>query len=107
MQKRSSSAGAAQSIGSLVSRLMSRRGYAQVRAVEALQEVFAAEVGELLAQSSRVGKITRGTLHIYVADSVSHQELVFRKRSLLARFQQELPTGGIRDIRFHISGSAS
>ncbi len=92
-------------LGALVSQLLSRRGYAQVMAGEELQTVLEAEVGQQLAGSVRVGNLKRGILHIYLTDSVTHQELTFRKRALLSRFQAALPTSGITEIRFHVSAS--
>lgn len=93
-------------IGSLVSQLMSRRGYAQVFAGEEMQAILEGEVGAELAKSVQVGNVKRGTLHIYLTDSVTHQELTFRKRGILNRMQSQLPASGIREIRFHISAVA-
>jgi hypothetical protein len=98
--------GAPKRIGSLISQLLSRRGYAQIMAGEELQAILAAEVGEQLAGSVRVGNVKRGVLHIYLADSVTHQELTFRKRSILRRIESDLPAAAIRDIRFHVSAAA-
>lgn len=89
-------------IGSLISRLMARRGYAQVFASDALQAVLEAEVGTTLAASVRAGKVRGGILQIFASDSVTLQELTFRKRSILKRIQADLPENKINDLRFRI-----
>jgi hypothetical protein len=105
MKKYKPAASGPRPLGSLVNQLLSRRGYAQVMAGQELQAVLEAEVGQQLAGSVRVGNLKRGILHIYIADSVTHQELQFRKRALLNRFQQAQPSSGITDLRFHVSAS--
>lgn len=89
-------------IGSLVSQLISRRGYAQVSANETMQQIIVAEVGEQLGTGFQVGNLRRGVLHVYAVDSVTMQELNFRKRGILQRIQRELPDNKIKDLRFRI-----
>jgi len=89
-------------IGSLLSQLMSRRGYAQIFASDALQAALEAEVGVTLASSVRVGKVRAGVLQIFATDSVTLQELTFRKRAILKRLQADLPENKINDVRFRI-----
>ncbi len=89
-------------IGMLIGRLMARRGYAQVFASDALQAVLEAEVGTPLAASVRAGKVRGGVLQIFASDSVTLQELTFRKRSILKRIQADLPENKINDLRFRI-----
>jgi len=91
-----------QRIGSLLSQLMSRRGYAQVFASDALQAALESEVGPALAPSVRAGKVRAGVLQIFAGDSVTLQELSFRKRAILKRLQQDLPNNKINDIRFRV-----
>jgi predicted nucleic acid-binding Zn ribbon protein len=92
-------------IGSLLSQLISRRGYAQVFASEALQKVVEAEVGSALAASVRVGKVKAGVLQVFASDSVTLQELTFRKRAILKRIQADLPENKVNDLRFRIQNS--
>ena len=89
-------------IDSLVSQLMSRRGYAQVAANEALQQVMTSEVGEALAGTFQVGNLKRGVLQVYVNDSVTMQELNFRKRAILKRIHSDMPENKITDLRFRV-----
>jgi predicted nucleic acid-binding Zn ribbon protein len=92
-------------IGSLIGHLMARRGYAQVFASDALQAVLEAEVGVALASSVRAGKVRAGVLQIFASDSVTLQELTFRKRSILKRIQENLPENKINDLRFRIQST--
>lgn len=89
-------------IGSLVNQLMSRRGYAQAGATDQLQATLNSAVGKELAATTRVGKVRRGVLQVYAADSVTLQELNFQKRTILKRIQKELPHAKISDLRFRI-----
>jgi predicted nucleic acid-binding Zn ribbon protein len=85
---------------------MARRGYAQVFAAEGLQAALESEVGPVIATAVKVGNIKRGVLSIYVTDSVTMQELTFRKRSLLGKLQEAQPDRVINDLRFHVSATA-
>ncbi len=92
-------------LGSLVNQLIARRGYAQVFASESLQATLEAEVGLTLATSVRVGNVRAGVLQIFATDSVTLQELTFRKRAILNRFQADLPDNKINDLRFRVQSS--
>lgn len=89
-------------IGSIMSQLMSRRGYAQVLANEELQAALVAAVGPDLAASVRAGNVRGGVLSIYASDSVTLQELNFQKRVILKRIQADVPQSKISDVRFRI-----
>ena len=89
-------------IGSLIVHLMARRGYAQIFASDAIQAVLEAEVGTTLANSVKAGKVRGGVLQIFASDSVTLQELTFRKRAILKRIQADLPENKINDLRFRI-----
>lgn len=91
-------------MGSIVNQLMARRGYAQVSANEQLQEILAQTVGKQLAASVRVGNLRRGVLELYAADSVTMQELTFMKRKILKGIAKAMPTSGVKDLRFRMSG---
>jgi len=89
-------------IGSLVSQLMSRRGYAQVLASDAIHQAVASVLDPHLKAAFQVGNLRGGVLHIYATDSVSLQELNFRKRAMLKHLQQTLPESQVTDLRFRI-----
>lgn len=89
-------------IGSLVSQLMSRRGYAQAFANEDLHRAIAAAIGDQLGSSFQIGNLRQGVLQIYAADSVTLQELNFHKRAILKGLQRDLPDNKVTDLRFRI-----
>jgi hypothetical protein len=89
-------------IGSIVGQLISRRGYAQVSANEAIHQLMVMEVGADIGAGLQVGNLRQGVLHVYASDSVTLQELNFRKRGILKRIQRDLPDNKIKDLRFRI-----
>lgn len=91
-----------QKIGTLVSQLMSRRGYAQVAATDEFQATIGVAVGGVLGSSISVGNLKKGVLHIYASDSVTLQELNFQKRSILKQIQKDLPQTNVTDLKFRI-----
>lgn len=89
-------------IGTIVSQLMSRRGYASVGAEHAMTASVTASVGSSLAGSFQIGKLNRGVLLIYVIDSVVMQEFTFQKRQIIKRIKKDHPQTKLTDIRFKI-----
>ncbi len=89
-------------IGSLVSQLMSRRGYGQILANQDFHRVIAAAVGEQLESAFEVGQLKAGVLQVYTSNSVTLQELNFQKRTILRKIQAELPGNKVTDLRFRI-----
>ncbi|EMI55285.1 MULTISPECIES: DUF721 domain-containing protein [Rhodopirellula] len=94
-------------IGTLISELMSRRGYASVATDNAMTESIAKSVGPALADSIMVGKLSRGVLQVYAVDSVVMQELTFQKRRILKTLSKDHPQAKITDIRFKLGGNKS
>ncbi len=89
-------------MGSIVSQLMSRRGYGQVAATDQLQQSVHAAVDQRIASSISVGNLRKGVLHLFVTDSVMLQELNFQKRDILKQIQADHPQAGVQDLRFRI-----
>ncbi|WP_283435511.1 DUF721 domain-containing protein [Neorhodopirellula lusitana] len=89
-------------IGTVVSQLMSRRGYASVAVEHAMTASVVASVGPQLATSIQIGKLNRGVLQIFVPDSVVMQELTFQKRKMIKRLLKDHPQAKIKDIRFKV-----
>ena len=94
-----------QSIGSLVSQLISRRGYAQSVANDHFTQAIASVVGNDLVAEVTVGKLNRGVLKIFAGDSVTIQELTFQKRQILAALNQRVPDANVNDLRFAVQKS--
>ena len=95
-----------QSIGRLVSRLMTRSGYGRERASESLAEAWSQAAPVELAATSRPGLVRRGVLEVFVTHSAHVQELGFRKQDVLARLRAALPDAGITDIRCKLLADA-
>ncbi|TWU56896.1 hypothetical protein Poly51_28140 [Rubripirellula tenax] len=93
-------------IGSLIGQLMSRKGYARSGVNEQLGESIGAAVGPELAASCYVGNLRAGVLQVFVSDSVTLQELNFRKRAILRQFQKDIDGNKVTDIRFRIQASS-
>lgn len=92
----------ARRIGTIVSQLMSRRGYASVGSDNAMTASIVKSVGPGLADCVTVGKLNRGVLQVYALDSVVMQELTFQKRQILKALVKDHPNAKIRDIRFRL-----
>ncbi len=91
-----------QTIGNVLSELMSRRGYARVQSAAAFDDAWREAAGSLVARYTRVGQVRRGTLEIVVANSTLVQELGFQKAALLAKLGQLLPDEGIKNLRYRV-----
>ena len=91
-------------IGSLVSQLISRRGYAQVAVNDELLATIVSAVSRELETAIRVGNLRRGVLQVYATDSVTLQELNFQKRKILRRIQKDMPHANVNDLRFRVQG---
>jgi len=90
----------AKPIGEVLSRLISRRGYAQVQQTAELQEAVARAVGATCEKHCRPGKLSRGVLEIHVRNSTVLQELTFRKKQVLAKLARS--EAKIRDLKFRV-----
>jgi predicted nucleic acid-binding Zn ribbon protein len=96
------SSGGPQTIGNVLSELMSRRGYARVQSAAAYDAAWREAAGPLIAKYTRVGALRRGTLEVVVANSTLVQELGFQKQSLLRSLAELLPDEGIENLRFRV-----
>ena len=91
-----------QSIGNVLSELMSRRGFARVQSASAYDDAWREAAGPLIAAYTRVGTLRRGTLEVMVANSTLVQELGFQKQTLLKSLAGLLPDEGIENLRFRV-----
>jgi predicted nucleic acid-binding Zn ribbon protein len=89
-------------IGNVLAQLVSRRGYAQIRAAGERDEAWQKVAGEELARVTQVSALRRGVLEVLVANSLLMQELTFRKEQLLADLQAALPEAGVKQLKFKI-----
>jgi hypothetical protein len=89
-------------IGDVVAQLIAQRGYGRIEANEELAAAWASAAGESLAAASRVGRLRRGQLEVWVANSTAMQEFGFQKQRILAELTRTMPTANIRGLRFHV-----
>ena len=93
---------APQKIADVMSGLLARRGYAQVKSNAECGDAWQQAVGGGLGDRSRAGQVRRGVLEVTVVNSAVLQELTFRKKQLLQRLQELVPNRKIRDLRFRV-----
>ncbi len=91
-----------QPIGDILAELMARKGFAGARGEEAYRAAWCEAVGEGVGQYTRTGKLRRGLLEIFVANSMLMQELTFAKAGLLKSLNQHLKDEKIGDLRFKV-----
>jgi predicted nucleic acid-binding Zn ribbon protein len=91
-----------QAIGSVLSELMARSGFARVQSAAAYEDAWREAAGPLMAAHTRVGQLRRGTLEVMVSNSTLVQELGFQKQSLLKSLADLLPDEKIESLRFRV-----
>jgi predicted nucleic acid-binding Zn ribbon protein len=91
-----------QPMSTILAELMAQRGFARVRATEALEAAWRDAAGQALAPHTRVGAIRRGKIEITVASSTLAQELTFCKLTLVEALRKALPNENIQDLRFRV-----
>ena len=87
--------------------LMARHGFARVPGAEAREEAWKKAVGSLaagdvIAEHTQIGKLSRGRLDVIVGHSTLVQELEFQKAILLKHLTEYLPDENIKDLRFRL-----
>ncbi len=87
----------------LLSEHMAQRGYGQSFLADEISDTWAELVGPALTQFTTPGKLSRGVLDIFVANSTVMQELKFRESELMAGIKEQLPQYTIARLRFKIS----
>jgi len=94
-----------QAIGDILAQLMAKRGYARERSTTEITDAWQAVVGDLWSQHTRVGEIKRGTLEVFVANSLVMQELTFQKQAFLAKLSELLPDQKIKNLKFKVGAT--
>jgi predicted nucleic acid-binding Zn ribbon protein len=88
-------------IGEVLSRLFAARGWGRRQERLRLEEAWAHAVGVRGAPHTRVGKLRRGVLEVFVDNGVLLQELAhFQKRHLLEQLRARLPGVNVQELRF-------
>lgn len=93
-------------IDRIVAEVVQRRGYARVqsqRQLEAAWQETLREVGARGAvEQTRLGRIRRGVLDVWVANSTINHELTFCKTSILRGLRSRGIEGDLRDLRIRV-----
>jgi len=93
----------------LVSELLTRRGYARVKAASQLTDIWGDVVGERIAGMTIAGTIRRGMLEVTCKNSAVMQELAFKKHSLVTKLNQKMGSQGnqtnqqIKDLKLRVA----
>ncbi len=93
----------AKPIGTVMRRVLASSGYGETQAAAQLQAAWEQAVGAELAQLSRPGNVSRGSLQVHVANSAMMQEVHFRKKQILAALQKQAGTLKITDLKIRVS----
>ena len=86
----------------LLSRLMARRGYAQLLASDELTAIWREVAGDKLANQSRCGNLKGGVLAILVASSTVMHELTFQKAKFIRQINRRLGGKKVKDLRCRV-----
>ena len=90
-----------ESLGEVLSRLFTARGWGRRQGRLHLEKAWAEAVGPEHAAHTRAGALRRGVLEVVVDNAVLLQELAhFHKRRLLEQLRRRLPGTPLTDLRF-------
>lgn len=92
-----------QRMGTVVAQLVARRGYLQQQSQQALSQAWEAEAKKLGAEEkTRIGRISRGILEVFVLNSALLQMLTFHKVSLTRALKAAAGGNAIKEVRFKV-----
>ena len=92
----------------LVSELLTRRGYARVKAASQLTDIWSDVVGERIAGMTTAGTIRRGMLEVTCRNSAVMQEIAFQKHSLVIKLNKKMGSQGnqqIKDLKLRVAAT--
>ena len=89
-------------VAEVLSQVIQRRGYAQVRNLGEWNDAWRAAAGEAFAAVTEVGQLRRGVLEVTAANSLVMQELGFEKERILAELKTARPDAGLKQLRFRV-----
>ena len=89
-------------IANVLSKLISKRGYAQVQTTTLEREVWVKVAGPRFATHTRPGKIRGTSWEIFVRNSVVLHELSFAHSQLVMKLRQEWPESKVKSLKFKL-----
>jgi predicted nucleic acid-binding Zn ribbon protein len=90
------------SAANLVGQLLARRGWAQIKWREELDQTWCHVVGERWSAYSAPAELRGGKLFVTVANSIVMQELRYAGDGLLAALRQAMPGLRVEELRFRV-----
>ncbi|MEC9097440.1 MAG: DUF721 domain-containing protein [Planctomycetota bacterium] len=88
-------------IDNILSRLLTKTGYARVKSANVLDEAWG-EVAGPLASVTKVGNIRRGVLDVICKNSAVMQELTFQKQRVIQQLNQRLDEQKIKNVKLRV-----
>jgi predicted nucleic acid-binding Zn ribbon protein len=90
-------------LSSVLSRLMTLRGYGRIQGDRQLRELWRRVAGEEIAERTRVIGLRNGVLQVGVSSAPLLSELTsFHRHSLLQALRAEAADIGVRDLKFRL-----
>jgi len=89
-------------IDRLIPRIIARSGVAGTQASQELDSTWKQVAGKQWSNCTMAGPVRRGSLEVFVTDSMVLQELVFHQQDLLQQLNQKLPQTKISAFRFRV-----
>ena len=89
-------------VAEVISQVVQRRGYAQVRNLGEWNDAWQVAAGDAFAAVTEVGQLRRGVLEVTAANSLVMQELGFEKERILQELQTARPDAGLKQLRFRV-----
>lgn len=92
----------------LVSELLTRRGYARVKAASQLTDIWSDVVGERIAGMTTAGTIRRGMLEVTCRNSAVMQEIAFQKHALVIKLNKKMGSQAnqkIKDLKLRVAAT--
>lgn len=94
----------AKSIRSVIKKVLIQRGITDEQASLDIEQAWRENVSPALAAESRVGRLQRGRLTVWVANNLVLQEAEFSRRQILSKMQSRLPHLPLKNITFRVEG---
>lgn len=92
-----------QRMGSIITQLIARRGYAQQKTQGDFAKAWESAVTKVGAEGkTRAGRVSRGILEVFVVNSAVMQMLTFHKKALAAEMKAAPGGQSIKDVRFKV-----
>jgi hypothetical protein len=92
-----------QRMGNVVAQLVARRGYLQQKSTNELSVAWEKEAAKVGADGkTRIGRISRGVLEVFVLNSALLQMLTFHKVSLTKAMKAAAGGSAIKEVRFKV-----